>query len=83
MSEDPFNQARPYKAALRKPSISQTAREHAQSVIDDLEGNQPAQGDHDKEAIRRTAGLKAAMYDPDAAGESNKANEQLGHAPQE
>ncbi len=45
--------------ALRKPSISQTAREHAQSVIDDLEGNQPAQGDHDKEAIRRTAGLKA------------------------
>ncbi|OJJ08510.1 hypothetical protein ASPVEDRAFT_156148 [Aspergillus versicolor CBS 583.65] len=81
MTEDPFNQMGPYKAALRKPSISQTAREHAQSVIDDLEGNQAAQGAQDKESIRRTAGLKAAMYDPDAEGKKTK--KQGGHAPQE
>ncbi|BCS23511.1 uncharacterized protein APUU_31736S [Aspergillus puulaauensis] len=81
MAEDRLNQIRPYKAALRKPSISQTAREHVQSVIDDLEGKQPAQDEHEKEAIRRTAGLKAAMYDPDAEGK--QAKEKLGDGPQE
>ncbi|KAL3469297.1 Conidiation protein 6-domain-containing protein [Aspergillus californicus] len=90
--EDRINQVRGYKAALNNPRVSEDAKQHAQSVLNnELAGDEAqgeiyaARGDLDKSPNRVAGGLKAAMHNP-GVSESGKqeAKNKLGRqAPQE
>ncbi|KAL4924608.1 Con-6 family protein [Aspergillus undulatus] len=92
MADERINQMRGYKATLNNPNVSQEAKDHAQSVLDnEIGGNQPQEelykirGDRNKSPNRMAGGLKAAMHNPGVSESGKqKAKEKLGRdAPQE
>ncbi|KAJ5453043.1 Conidiation-specific protein 6 [Penicillium cf. griseofulvum] len=61
---------RGYKAALSNPNVSDEAKEHSQSVLNEMGGDRPreelyqSRGDQGKDPVRVSAGLKAAQRNP-------------------
>ncbi|KAJ5125019.1 uncharacterized protein N7515_008844 [Penicillium bovifimosum] len=89
-AEERVNEMRGYKATLSNPRVSQKAKQHAQSMLDELGGDQPREDlyhgrDQNKDPVRVSAGLKAAQHNPRVTeGGKKHAAEKLGHsAPEE
>ncbi|KAL6230504.1 hypothetical protein BDW75DRAFT_234332 [Aspergillus navahoensis] len=91
MADERINQMRGYKATLNNPRVSDEAKEHARSVLDnELGGDQPhediltAQGARDKSPTRVAGGYKAAMHN-ESISKSGKqqAKEKLEDMPQD
>ncbi|EYE90860.1 Con-6 family protein [Aspergillus ruber CBS 135680] len=89
MADDRVNVMRGYKATLHNPNTSDEAKQNAQSVLDDLGGDQPSEEIHNaqagnKDPMRVAAGYKAAQHNPNVTEEGKKrAKEGLGHLPEE
>ncbi|KAJ5566617.1 hypothetical protein N7535_008255 [Penicillium sp. DV-2018c] len=84
-AEGRVNEMRGYKATLSNPRVSEKAKQHAQSMLDELGGDQPRKDlyhgkEQNKDPTRVQAGLKAAQHNPRVT-ESGKqhAAEKLEH----
>ncbi|KAK4941225.1 hypothetical protein LTR66_014824 [Elasticomyces elasticus] len=85
MAEDRLNAMRGYKATLSNPKVSNEAKQHAQSMLDnELSGDEPrkeihsAQDRQSGDSTRVSAGYKAAQSNPNVTSEGKqRAGEKL------
>ncbi|OKL60672.1 hypothetical protein UA08_03960 [Talaromyces atroroseus] len=80
--EDRVNAMRGYKATIKNPRNSESAKQHAHEMIDALGGDEPRremkQFDQDKDQTRIAGGLKASTKNPRVSEEGkNRAQEKL------
>ncbi|KAB8270676.1 Conidiation protein 6-domain-containing protein [Aspergillus minisclerotigenes] len=89
-AEERVNAMRGYKATLNNPRVSDEAKQNAQSMLDQLGGDQPSHdlysesGEQNKDPMRVNAGLKAAAHNPNVSDEARRnAAERVGENPEE
>ncbi|KAL2215192.1 Conidiation protein 6-domain-containing protein [Thermoascus aurantiacus ATCC 26904] len=85
---DPANKARGYKAALKNPRVSQSAKEHARQVLDqEYEGGAASSSDEEKKPTNVIRGLKAAIHNPNVTDygkmQARKKMEDMGVEPEQ